>query len=90
MGEVLAQRARNADPERFRQMDIEKNDERSAAIAARAKAKSFDVMTFVFGALTLCFALMGVDTAPLLLLVFAYLFVHACTIYYRAKLEKEM
>ena len=90
MGAVLAARARRADPERFRQMDVEKKDERNVVLAAAAKAKAFDLMTFVFGALLIAFAFMGVETAPLLLLVFAYLFVHGSGIYYRAKLEKEM
>ncbi len=90
MGETLSARARRTDPERFRQMDIEKKDERNIVLAARARAKAFDLMTFVFGALLIAFAFMGVATAPLLLLVFAYLFVHGSAIYYRAKLEKEM
>ena len=90
MGEALSARARRADPERFRQMDIEKKDERNIVISAGAKARAFDLMTFVFGALLIAFALMGVETAPLLLLVLAYLFVHGSAVYYRAKLEKEM
>ena len=90
MGEALSARARRADPERFRQMDIEKNDERNIALAARAKGKAFDLMTFVFGALMIALALTGVDLPALLLLVFAYLFVHVSVIYYRAKLDKEM
>ena len=65
-------------------------DELNIVLAARARAKAFDLMTFVFGALLIAFAFMGVATAPLLLLVFAYLFVHGSAIYYRAKLEKEM
>ena len=90
MGEVLARRTRRTDPERFRQMDIEKNDERNIAVAAMAKGKAFDLMTFVFGALMIAFALMGVKTAPLLLLVSAYLFVHGSVVYYRSRIEKEM
>ena len=90
MGEALSARARRADPERFRQMDIEKKDERNIALAARAKGKAFDLMTFVFGALMIALALTGVDLPALLLLVFAYLFVHVSVIYYRAKLDKEM
>ena len=47
-------------------------------------------MTFVCSALMLCFALTGVDMIPLLLLVFAYLFVHGLALYYRFQFEKEM
>ena len=49
MGEVLARRARRADPARFRQMDIEKKDERNIVISAGAKARAFDLMTRAHG-----------------------------------------
>ena len=71
-------------------MEIEQRDERNIAIADRAKGKAFDMMTFVFGALMLAFALMSVDLPAVLLLVFAYLFVHGYAIYYRCRYEKEM
>ena len=48
------------------------------------------MMLFLFGALMLIFAIMGVDLAAVLLLVFAYLFVHGCAVYYRIKYEREM
>lgn len=59
-------------------------------IANCAKAKAYDVMTYVFGALMIAFALMGVDMIPVLLFVFVYLFVQGYAIYYRCKYEKEM
>lgn len=89
-GNLLAQKALQNAPETARQLEIEKNDERNLALSARAKGKAFDVMTFVFGALMLCFALMQVDRAAVLLLVFAYLFVEGSAVYYRCKYEKEM
>ncbi|HQE70757.1 MAG TPA: hypothetical protein PK071_06530, partial [Atopobiaceae bacterium] len=55
----------------------------------RAKGKAFDMMTFVFGALMLSFALMGVDMIAVLLLVFSYLFVHGSALYYRFKFERK-
>lgn len=90
MGGILSQKAIQNHPEIQKQMDIEKNDERNIAIANRAKGKAFDIMTFVFGALMLAFALMGVDMVATLLLVFAYLFVHGYAIYYRCKYNEEM
>ena len=48
--------------------------EQNIMIASRAKARAFDMMTFVFGALMVCFALMQIDLAAILLLVFVYLF----------------
>lgn len=90
MGNLISQRALRNDPELKKKLDIEQKDERNIAIMNQAKGKAFDAMTFVFSALMLCFALMGVDMIPLLLLVFAYLFVHVLALYYRFQLEKEM
>ena len=81
IGNVISERGFNNYPELKRQLDIEKNDERNVAIANRAKGKSFDMMTFVFGALLLSFALMGIDMVAVLLLVFAYLLVHGFALY---------
>lgn len=90
LGNLISQRALRNDPELKKKLDIEQKDERNIAIMNQAKGKAFDAMTFVFSALMLCFALMGVDTIPLLLLVFAYLLVHGLALYYRFQLEKEM
>ena len=90
MGNVISELAINSYPELKRQLDIEKNDERNAAIANKAKGKAFDVMTWVFSALMVSFALMGIDTVAVLLLVFAYLLVHGFAIHYRFKFDKEM
>ncbi len=90
MANVISQKAIEKNPEIQKQKEIEVNDERNIAIGNRAKAKAFDVMTFVIGALMLTFALMNIDLAAILLLVFAYLFIQGCGIYYRCKYEKEM
>lgn len=89
-GNVISERAIYGDPELKKKLDIEKNDERNLAIVNNAKGKAFDMMTFVFGALMVSFALMGVDMIAVLLLVFAYLFVHGFEIYYRLKFDREM
>lgn len=89
MGNVISERAINSAPELKKKLDIEKNDERNVAIANKAKGKAF-VMTWVFSALMVSFALMGIDTVAVLLLVFAYLLVHGFAIYYRFKFDKEM
>lgn len=90
MASVISQKAIAKYPDIQKQKAIEENDERNVAIGNRAKAKAFDVMTFVIGALMLTFALMNIDLAAILLLVFAYLFIQGCGIYYRGKYEKEM
>ena len=90
MGNAVSERVLKKYPEVARQKEIEENDERNVAIAERSKARAFDLMTFVLGALMLCFALMQVDLALVLLLVCAYLFIEGYALYCRFRLEKEM
>lgn len=90
MGNIISRRALKSSPEIQKQLEIEKTDERNIAIANRAKAKAYDMMIFLFGALMLTFALRGVDVIALLLFLFAYLFVQGYGVYYRCKYGKEM
>ncbi|NCB50549.1 MAG: hypothetical protein EOM54_01525 [Clostridia bacterium] len=90
MGNILGRMAARKAPGEAKKIEIEANDERNIAIANRAKARAYDIMIFVFGALMLSFALMGTDLMEVLLLSFAYLFVVFSGVYYRAKYEKEM
>ena len=90
MGGLVTTKTLQNHPELQKQQEIEQKDERNIEIVSRAKAKAYDMMVFVFGALMVAFALMGVDLVAVLLLVFAYLFVVGYGIYARIKLEKEM
>ncbi len=90
LGNLISRKAMQNSPDIQKRKEIAQNDERNVAIANRAKAKAYDRMVFVFGALMLAFALMGVDTAAVLLLVAAYLFVIGCGVYYRCKYDREM
>lgn len=90
MGNIVSERAIQGDPDLKKKLEVEKKDERNVAIANRAKGKAYDMMTFVYGALMVSFALMGVDMIAVLLLVFAYLLVHGFALYYRFRYEKEM
>ena len=90
MGGVIERSVLKKNPEILKQKEIEVNDERNQQISNRAKAKAYDVMVFVFGALMVAFALMGMDIVAVLLLVFAYLFVVGSAVYYRVKFEKEL
>ncbi len=90
MGNIISRKAMKNTPDIQRQREIDKKDERNIAIGNRAKAKAFDMMIFVFGALMLSFALMSVDFIAVLLLCFAYLFVIFYGIYYRIKYDREM
>lgn len=72
---MISARAIRNSPDLQKKMNIEKNDERNILLANTAKGKAFDMMTYVFGALMVSFALMEVDWTAILLLVFAYIFV---------------
>ena len=90
LGDILSRQALKSDPSLAKRIQVEQEDERNIALSNRAKGKAFDLMLYVFGALLVCFALMEIDLAALLLLVAAYLFVVGSSIYYRLKYEKEM
>lgn len=90
VGDIVNNRVVKNNPQLQKQMEIDKNDERNIAIANQAKAKAYDIMLYVFGALMVAFALMSVDMVAVLLLVTAYLFVVGFFIYYLNKYHKEM
>nr|WP_302650045.1 hypothetical protein [uncultured Agathobaculum sp.] len=90
LGELLAKKAAIVDPETARRMEIDQADERNVMIGSLAKAKGYDMMTYVFGALMVAFALMNASWTVILPMVIAYLFVHGYAIYFRCKFEKEM
>jgi hypothetical protein len=90
MGELIGRRVMKNNPAAAKQIEIDKKDERNLAIANRAKAKAYDMIVFLFGALILAFALMGIDKTTIFLLVFAYLLILGYNAYYRIKYVKEM
>lgn len=77
-------------PQAFKQAEIEEKDERNKAIGYMAKAKAYDMMLMVFGALLISFALAQVDLFVVLTLVLAYLFIVGVNIYYLCRYHKEM
>ncbi|WP_308633994.1 hypothetical protein [Paenibacillus silvisoli] len=90
MGEIILLSAMQKNPAAAKQLEIEKNDERNLAIANRAKAKAYDMMVLLFGALILSISLMGIDLFVVLLLVFAYFSILVYNSYYRFKYYNEM
>ncbi|AWW27483.1 MULTISPECIES: hypothetical protein [Acetobacterium] len=90
IGAVISQKVIKNHPDIEKQIEIDQKDERNITIARRAKAKAYDIMIPVFGALLLTFALMGVDLIIVLLSVSAYLFIVFYGIYYRFKYDREM
>lgn len=89
LGEILSKKALEKDPEMARRLDIEAKDERNVKHANAAKAKGFDMMTYVFAALLLAFALMNAGFAVIIPSVVAYLFIQFYALYHRFKLDRE-
>lgn len=90
LGTAIKNRHLKKDPNAAKQLEIDTKDERNVAINNRAKAKAFDLMLIVYGALMLAFALMRVDMYVVLAFVAAYLFVVFSMVYYINKYHKEM
>lgn len=90
MGRIISNRTMKNYPEIKKQVEIDKQDERNIVIGNMAKAKAYDMMIFIFGALMIAFALMGTDMVVIIILACAYLFSIAYGIYYRFKFDKEM
>ncbi len=90
MGNLIGSRVLESNPKAKKLKEIEEKDERNRMIASQAKARAYDMMVFVFGALMFSFALMNIELRAILLLVVAYLFVIGVGVYYRYKLDAEM
>lgn len=69
---------------------VEQQDERNVAISNRAKARAYDLMVYIFGALMITFSLMNADVTMILLLIGAYLIVVACRIGFAVHYDKIM
>ena len=77
-------------PDVARQVAVEEQDERNIAVNNRAKARAYDVMIYVFGALMVAYALMNADLAVILMLIGAYLLIVACCVGFAAHYHKTM
>lgn len=78
------------DPEFAKQIEIEENDERNVMLADKARAKAYQLMIFVYGALMLAFAIMKVDIVIIITMVVAYLFIVGSSVYFRSQIAKKM
>ena len=90
LGSIVTLLSLKNSPETAKRIEIEQSDERNIMIRDKAKAKSYDLMLFVFGALMLAFGLMNVDLTIVLSMVGAYLFIAGSSIYYSEKFRKEL
>ena len=90
LGSIFNRLACEKDPRLAKKKEIEEKDERNIMIGNAARSKGFQMMTFVFGALMLAYALMGASLSVVIPLVAAYLFVEIYAIWYQVKLNNEM
>lgn len=74
VGEFISKKSMENDPQLAKQIEIDTKDEWNVMIGNMAKAKGFDMMLYVYSALLLTFALMGISFNVLIPLVVAYLF----------------
>ena len=89
-GELMKNLAVRKDPQAAKQIEIEAKDERNIAISNKAKAKAYDLMLIIFGALMMAFALMQIEIYVLLTFVTAYLIIVFTCTYYLWKYQKNM
>lgn len=90
LGAILSILSLKNSPQTAKQLEIEENDERNITIRNKAKAKAYDLMLLVYGALMLAFGLMKADMVIVLSLVGAYLFIVFSSVYFSEKYRKEM
>ncbi|MDU5337118.1 hypothetical protein [Enterococcus sp.] len=90
LGEVISKKAIESDPKLAKQIEIDTKDERNVMIGNMAKAKGFDMMLYIYSALLLTFALMGISFTVIIPMLVAYLFIIGYSIYHRLKIEKSL
>lgn len=88
IAEYINKKTMAKNPQIAKQKEIESKDERNIMLENTAKAKSYDLMIYVYALLLLTFALMGVSFNVIIPLVIAYLFVVCTFVYQRLKIEK--
>jgi hypothetical protein len=90
LGDIISCKAIEKQPELLKNIEIEQNDERNMYINNKAKAKAYEVMIFVYGAVILTLSLMKIDLKFTLLLCLSYLFIVFTQVYYKVKYNKSM
>lgn len=89
LGTALTNKAIMMNSQAAKQLEIEQKDERNQAISDKAKARTYDLMIFVYAAILLAFALMKVDIYVIMTMAAVYLFFVSANVYYRLKYHKE-
>ncbi len=90
IGTTLSILALKKAPQMAKQKEIEEKDERNVSIRNKAKAKAYDLMVMVFGALMLALTLMQVNWTVIITIIIAYFFIVFSNVYFLCKLHNEM
>jgi hypothetical protein len=85
---VVAAATAKRRPDFWQRLTVDEADERNIMISARAKAKGFDMMVYVFGALAVIFAVIGAPPRVILPMVGVYLFLVGYAAYWRVRFER--
>lgn len=90
LGTVFTLVAVKSNSNEGRQLRIEQDDERNQTISDKAKARTYDIMIFVYSAMLLSFALMQIEVYVLVTLAVGYLAIVVTNVFFRLKFHKEM
>ena len=66
LGDLISKKTMASNPELAKQAEIDAKDERNIMLNSHAKAKAYDMMCYIFAALLLAYALMGVSFSVIL------------------------
>ena len=90
IGDFVSKKTIEKNPKLAKQVEIDTKDERNVMIGNMAKAKGFDIMLYIYSALLLTFALMGISFNVIIPMVIAYLFVIGYYLYHVTKIQKTL
>ena len=90
IGDFVSKKTIEKNPKLAKQVEIDTKDERNVMIGNMAKAKGFDIMLYIYSALLLTVALMGISFNVIIPMVIAYLFVIGYYLYHLTKIQKTL
>ena len=90
MGGAISTRTLDKNRHLAKQKAIEINDERNIKIATISKAKTFEITTYLFGALIIFLALMQVALVVIIVFIAAFFLRMWIFLFYLNKFHKEM
>lgn len=90
LGTLITELRKRKDPALARREEIAEKDERNQVLLWRSKARAFDAMIYVLGALLVWFALDDTAVRVIVPLVVGYLAIIAVSVFSMGKYQREM